>query len=85
MVLNNKVQKLKAIDFFCSGGGMSFGMQQAGIDVIAGIDFDPECKETYESNIKGAKYILADVSTLKEADLSNGVHPFHLTHSPRSN
>lgn len=26
----NKTE-LKAIDFFCSGGGMSFGMQQAGI------------------------------------------------------
>jgi len=62
-------KKLKAIDFFCSGGGMSFGLQQAGIDIIAGIDFDPECKETYEANIKGAKYILADVEKLKEEDL----------------
>lgn len=64
--INNK---LKAIDFFCSGGGMSFGLQQAGISVIAGIDFDPECKETYEANIKGAKYIIADVAKLKEKDL----------------
>ena len=62
-------KKLKAIDFFCSGGGMSFGLQQAGIDVIAGIDCDPECKETYEANIKGAKYILTDVEKLKEEDL----------------
>ena len=68
-----KKTKLKAIDFFCSGGGMSFGMQQAGIDVIAGIDFDPECQKTYEANIKGAKYILEDVSKLKEADLSKEI------------
>ena len=65
--------KLKAIDFFCSGGGMSFGLQQAGVDVIAGIDFDPDCKETYEANIKGAKYILADVEKLKEKDLSKQI------------
>lgn len=65
--------KLKAIDFFCSGGGMSFGLQQAGIKVIAGIDFDPDCKETYEANIKGAKYILADVEKLKEQKLSREV------------
>ena len=64
-----KRTKLKAIDFFCSGGGMSFGMQQAGIDVVAGVDFDPDCKATYETNVKGAKYILADVSDLKEEDL----------------
>ena len=61
--------KLKAIDFFSSGGGMSYGLQQAGIDVIAGIDFDPTCQATYEANIKGAKYILADVEKLKEEDL----------------
>ncbi len=67
--MKNKDKKLKAIDFFCSGGGMSFGLQQAGIDVIAGIDFDPECEQTYKANIKNAKYILADVGKLKEEDL----------------
>ena len=66
-------KKLKAIDFFCSGGGMSFGLQQAGVDVIAGIDFDPKCKETYEANIKGAKYILIDVEKLKEENLSTEI------------
>lgn len=66
-------KRIKAIDFFCSGGGMSFGLQQAGIDIIAGIDFDPSCKETYEANIKGAKYILADVEKLKEEDLAKEI------------
>lgn len=50
-------KKLKAIDFFCSGGGMSFGLQQAGINVIAGIDLDPDCKDTYEANGKGRQGI----------------------------
>ena len=59
----NKTQ-IKAVDFFCSGGGMSCGMQQAGIDVIAGVDFDLTCRDTYESNIKGAKFIHADVFEL---------------------
>jgi DNA (cytosine-5)-methyltransferase 1 len=68
-----KNKKLKAIDFFCSGGGMSFGMQQAGINVMAGVDFDPDCKDTYEANINGAKYILADVSNLKEEDLAKEI------------
>ncbi len=65
-----KETKLKAIDFFCSGGGMSFGMKQAGIKVVAGVDFDPDCKQTYEANLKGSKYILADVSSMKTEDLS---------------
>ncbi len=32
--------KFKAIDFFCGEGGMTCGLRQAGIDVIAGVDFD---------------------------------------------
>ena len=29
----------KAIDFFCGRGGMTCGLRQAGIDVIAGVRF----------------------------------------------
>lgn len=61
--------KLKAVDFFCSGGGMSYGMQEAGIQIIAGIDFDDSCKMTYEANINGAEFIHADVFDLKEKEL----------------
>ena len=64
-----KQSKLKAVDFFCSGGGMSCGMQQSGIEVIAGIDFDISCKETYEANIGENKFIHADVFELKEEEL----------------
>lgn len=63
------VNNLKAVDFFCSGGGMSYGIQQAGINIIAGIDFDKNCEETYKSNIKGAEFIHADVFDLKETEL----------------
>ncbi len=65
----NSDAKLKAIDFFCSGGGMSYGMQDAGIQILAGIDFDENCKETYEANINGAEFIHADVFDLKEKEL----------------
>ncbi|MPQ45576.1 DNA (cytosine-5-)-methyltransferase [Marinifilum sp. N1E240] len=66
-VLNDK--KIKAVDFFCGGGGMSCGMQQAEIDVLAGIDYEGACKETYETNINGAQFIQADVFELKEKEL----------------
>jgi DNA (cytosine-5)-methyltransferase 1 len=72
-IISNKVEKinteLKAVDFFCGGGGMSFGMLQAGINVIAGIDHEPKCKETYEANITGAEFIEADVFKLQETYL----------------
>jgi DNA-cytosine methyltransferase len=61
--------ELKAVDFFCGGGGMSYGMKEAGIQVLAGIDFEPNCKKTYEANVTDAEFILADVFELKEKDL----------------
>jgi len=60
---------LKAIDFFCGAGGMSFGLYSAGFKVLAGIDNDPDCKRTYEANIPGAKFIKHDISTLTAPDL----------------
>jgi len=65
----NKKQNIKAVDFFCSGGGMSYGLTKAGVDVIAGIDIDLNCKETFEANIPSAKFIHADVRKLKTAGL----------------
>ena len=64
---------LRAVDFFCSGGGMTSGLIRAGIDVIAGIDNDASCKETYEKNNKGSKFILADMFELEEEWLESEI------------
>lgn len=56
--------KLKAIDFFCGGGGMTCGLKSAGIEVIAGVDYDGDCAETYERNNKGATFVHADITKL---------------------
>ena len=67
--MEDEANTLKAVDFFCGGGGMSYGMLEAGINVLAGIDYEPNCKETYEDNITGAQFIQADVFELKEEEL----------------
>jgi DNA (cytosine-5)-methyltransferase 1 len=54
----------KAIDFFCGGGGMTCGLRQAGIHVLAGVDFDHNCKETYEVNNPDSKFIEANIKDL---------------------
>lgn len=64
-----KARHLKAIDFFCGTGGMTYGLSQAGIKVLAGVDNDAECKLTYESNNPGAKFIHTDVHKFTEQDL----------------
>lgn len=62
--------ELKAVDFFCSAGGVTCGFREAGIDVLGGIDIDPSCKETYEKN-NNAKFLLADVSNLAKKEIGN--------------
>ncbi|CAC9628254.1 DNA-cytosine methyltransferase (EC 2.1.1.37) [uncultured Gammaproteobacteria bacterium] len=49
-------KKIQAIEFFCGSGGMSFGLQLAGINVFTGIDIDGSCRKTYEYNTD-AKFI----------------------------
>jgi len=61
--MKKRKNKIQAIDFFCSGGGVTCGFKLAGIDVIGGIDIDSSCKETYEIN-NNAKFLTADISTL---------------------
>jgi DNA (cytosine-5)-methyltransferase 1 len=56
--------RLKAVDFFCGAGGMSYGLARAGIKVLAGIDFDDSCRETYERNNKPAKFLKKNVAKL---------------------
>lgn len=58
--------KYTAIDFFCGGGGMTCGLRQAGIDVIAGVDFDKEAKNTYEINNHESVFVEANIRELEE-------------------
>ena len=67
---NNIANKLKAIDFFAGTGGMTYGMSQSGIEVLAGIDNDPNCRETYETNNPDSVFIEKDIHELSENELA---------------
>jgi len=41
---------------------MSYGMRQAGIHVVAGLDSDKNCQETYLKNNPDAQFILTDIT-----------------------
>lgn len=41
---------IEVIDLFCGVGGLTRGLLDAGLNVIAGFDNDPTCKYTYEHN-----------------------------------
>ncbi len=56
-------QPVVAIDLFCGAGGLSRGLQDGGVRVVAGIDVDPACRYPYETNI-GATFVEEDVTGL---------------------
>jgi DNA (cytosine-5)-methyltransferase 1 len=58
-----------ALDFFCGAGGLTRGLLDAGISVLAGIDIDPECKGTYEFNNPRVKFVTADIRKIGLTDL----------------
>lgn len=59
------MDRFKAVDFFCGGGGMTCGLRQAGVDVIAGVDFDATVGPTYEYNNPGSIFVHADITKLE--------------------
>jgi DNA (cytosine-5)-methyltransferase 1 len=52
---------VEAIDLFCGSGGLTHGLIQAGVDVLAGLDSDSTCEYAYEAN-NSAKFISADIA-----------------------
>lgn len=37
----------EVIDLFCGVGGLTHGLIESGLNVIAGFDIDPTCQYTY--------------------------------------
>jgi len=50
------------IDLFCGCGGLSYGFERAGFNVLLGIDNDAKALETFELNHHGAKSICGDIT-----------------------
>ncbi len=69
MKKNKKEQrKITAIDLFCGAGGLTKGLEKAGIDVRLGIDIDPSCEYPYTANNR-ASFLLRPVEELDPDEL----------------
>lgn len=44
------MRKLRAVDLFCGAGGLSYGLEAAGFDVVAALDSWGPAARTYRSN-----------------------------------
>ncbi|OHV78301.1 DNA cytosine methyltransferase [Ensifer sp. LCM 4579] len=58
----NKTE-IVAVDLFCGVGGLTYGLQSAGIAVKLGVDIDPDCAHPIQQN-SNASFLNADVASL---------------------
>lgn len=61
------------IDLFCGIGGLTKGLELAGLNVVAGIDIDDSCRFAYEKN-NNAHFIKYDINNLSPSCL-NSIYP----------
>ena len=61
---------MRAIDFFCGGGGMTRGLLNAGINVVAGIDVCPDYRDTYVNNNQ-VPFVAKSIVDITETDILN--------------
>jgi DNA (cytosine-5)-methyltransferase 1 len=67
-VKKNRKNSLAAVDLFCGAGGLTKGLQLAGIDVKLGIDIDPACTFPYETNTE-AEFLLKRIEKVTPAEI----------------
>ncbi len=61
--------RIHAVDLFCGVGGLTKGLELAGISVRAGFDIDTSCRYAYEANNSGAEFHSTDIRNLRSEDI----------------
>ena len=58
------MKNYNAIDLFSGAGGLSYGFECAGFNILLGIDNDEKALETFEKNHNNAKSICGDITCI---------------------
>jgi DNA (cytosine-5)-methyltransferase 1 len=59
-----------AVDLFCGVGGLTHGLEQAGVAVRLGVDIDPQCAYAYQTN-NNAEFLEKSVEAIGADDLQD--------------
>lgn len=65
---------MAAFDFFCGAGGLTRGLLDAGIKVVAGFDSDDRCRRSYEHNNPHVRFVAKDIRELSIRELRRQCH-----------
>ncbi len=59
---------INAVDIFCGAGGLTHGLQKAGVNVQLGVDIDPACEYPFIEN-NNSEFLKKSVDDLKKTDI----------------
>ena len=66
-------KQINVIDLFCGCGGLSLGFEQAGYNVLLGIDNWEDALVTFRANHRNGETLCADLMRLNPADVSEKI------------
>lgn len=66
---NALVPNITAVDLFCGVGGLTRGLEKAGVRVAAGVDVDADCRYPFEAN-NSAAFLERDVGSLDGKEIA---------------
>ena len=61
---------VKVVDFFCGAGGLTHGLIDAGLEVVAGVDSDARCQFPYEHNNNPAQFICKKIESVEKDEIA---------------
>lgn len=70
--------RIKAIDLFCGAGGLTRGLEAAGINVVTGVDIDPACEYPFTAN-NSATFLKKSVEDIAASDFTAALKGASLT------
>jgi len=62
-----------AIDLFCGCGGISAGLREAGLEVVAGVDINTKYIQSFAHNFPNASVITDDITKISPKDFLNNI------------
>ncbi len=68
-----RLPRIEVVDLFCGVGGLSYGLHQGGLNVLAGYDLDDTCKFAYETNV-GARFINRNIKEVSAEEIKSIYH-----------
>lgn len=58
------MKKLNVLDLFCGAGGLSYGFERVGFNIVLGIDNDTKALVTFKANHKNSQILCGDITKI---------------------